>query len=166
MRPVAPHTVWPSAVRAGELRERGLDHRLDLARGQRPARRALDQPDERVDRDVADDRRRRRQRADDRHRRRVQADLLVRLAQRRRLEVHVVRLPAPAGERDLACVQAQVAVALDEHHDEVAAALPQRREHGGDPGAVDADLLRLARVEQPLAQRLGPLGAHGTAGVA
>src|SRR5436305_2364445 len=45
---------------------------------------------------------------------RVEADLLLRLAQRGRAEVGVLRIAAAAGERDLAGVAAQIGATLGE----------------------------------------------------
>ena len=91
-----------------------LEHVGDLGLRDHPREARLDQPDERIDGVVGDERRRRRQRADDLDRVGRQPDLLVRLAQGGGGEVGVLGVAAPAGERDLAGVALEVVAALGE----------------------------------------------------
>ena len=77
----APHQP-ALAVAGAQLVERQLEHLVDLGLLQHPGEAGLDHADERIDRVVGDERRRRRQRADHVDGVRRQADLLVRLAQR------------------------------------------------------------------------------------
>ena len=67
---------------------------------------------------------------------RRQADLLLGLAQRGLAQVLVRLVLAPAGERDLAGVPAQVRAALGEHGDQVVALEVERHQHGRVGGAA------------------------------
>ena len=82
------------------------------------------------------------------------------LPQRRRGQVHVAGIAPASRERDLSRVQPQLPVALDEHRDELAVALPQRREHGRDARAGHDGPRCRHRIQQPFAQALRLRAAH------
>ena len=87
------------------------------------------QPDEGVDPVAGDEGRGRRQRPAQLDRGRVEADLLLGLAQRRRAEVGVARVAAPAGKGDLAGVAAQVGAALGEDQARLLGPAVERQQH-------------------------------------
>ena len=98
----APHEAL-ERVAGDEVVERELEHLGDLGLLRDPLEAVLDQPDERIDRVVGDERADGRERADHVDRVRRQPDLLVRLAQRG-LQQRLAVVAAPARERDLARV--------------------------------------------------------------
>src|SRR5690606_17172252 len=108
----------------------------------------LDEPDERIHRVVGGDRRGRLQRADEAHVAGGQADLLLGLAQGGDAQVGLVVVLAPAGERDLAGVAAQVVAPAREDRVQAPVGAVQRHEHGRVDAAVDVQGGRLGGVEQ------------------
>ena len=135
------------AVAGAQLVERQLEHLVDLGLLQHPGEAGLDHADERIDRVVGDEGRRRRQRADHADGVRRQADLLVRLAQRGVDQLLAVVAPA-ARERDLAGVAAQVVAAAGEDGVQAAVVLEDRHEHGGVAAAVHVHGQRLLGRDQ------------------
>ena len=89
-----------------------------------------------------------------------QADLLLGLAQRGQPQVGLVVVLAPAGERDLAGVAAQVVAAAGEDGVQLAAGDVERDEHGGVDAAVDVERRGLPGVEEDRAQRARELSAR------
>jgi hypothetical protein len=146
-RPPAPDQAL-ERVPGGEVVERELEHGVDLGLVRDPLEARLDQPDERVDRVVGDERPDRGERADDVDALRRQPDLLVRLAQRG-LDQALARVAAPAGEGDLPGVAAQVGAALGQDRVQAAGVMEQRDEDGRvRPSAADFQCERLLRGEE------------------
>ena len=155
-----PHQ--PALTVAGaQLLQRQLEHLVDLGLLHHPGEPCLDHADERIDRVVGDEGRRRRQGADHAHRVGRQADLLVRLAQRRVEQLLAVVAPA-AGERDLARVAAQVVPAAREDGVQPAVALEHGNQHGGVAAAVHVHGQRLLGRDQDRGQLVGDAQASST----
>ena len=98
---------------ADEVVERELEHLGDLGLLHDPLEAGLDQPHERIDRVVGDERADGGERADDLDGVGREADLLVGLAQGG-LDQRLAVVAAPAGERDLARVAPEVVAAPGE----------------------------------------------------
>jgi hypothetical protein len=140
--------------------QRHLHHLGDLVGRGPPLAAGLDEPDEGIDRVVGGDGGRRLQRADELDRAGRQADLLLGLAQGGQPQVGLVVVLAPAGERDLARVAAQVLAPAGEDRVQLAAGDVERHEHGGVDAAVDVQRGGLPGVEEDRAQRLRQLSAR------
>lgn len=115
--------------------EDGLD--LRRVRAQVELSRVRDVADEGVDEVVGDEGPGRRQRLADLDLGGVEADLLLRLPQRRRLEVGVVLVAAAARKGDLTGVAAQVGAALGEDQPRVLRPSVEGQEDGGVYLATD-----------------------------
>ena len=149
----------PLAVRGAHRLQRQLEHVGDLGLRQHPREPGLDQPDERIDGVVGDERRRGRERADDLDGVGRQPDLLVRLAQRGRREVRVLGVAAATGERDLTRVALEVVAALGEDEMRFAVLVEvERGEDGGLGAAVDVDGQRGIGREKCAAELLRECG--------
>src|SRR2546430_1420433 len=116
----------------------------------------LDHADERVDRIVRGDRRRRRQRAHQLDRVARQADLLLGLAEGRVTEVLLLFLDVLAAtrERDLTSMSAQVLPATREHSVQLAVLDVEGNEHGGVDTAVNVEPRSVLRRQQQGTQRV------------
>ena len=142
------------AVDGAQRLDRQFEHLGDLVLAEHPLEALLDQPDERIDRVVGDEGRRRLERAEQVDGAGRQADLLVRLAQGGRAQVRVLVIAAAAGERDLAGVAAEVRAALGEDGVQCAGGVEvEGDEDGGLLGAGDGDPRRRLRLQEGGVQR-------------
>ena len=121
---------------ADEVVEAELEHLLDLGGLRAPRLARLDEPDEREDPVAGHEGAHGRQGAHELDPGRIEPDLLLGLAQRGRAQVLAGMILAPAGERDLTGVPAEVGAPLGEDGGE---RIPvERHEHGSVlvPGRV------------------------------
>jgi hypothetical protein len=138
---------------AQELEGEGEDS-LDLGRVrlQPQLARVRDDADEGMDAVAGDEGRDRRQRPLQHDGRRVEGDLLLRLAQRRRRQVGVAGVLAPAGEGDLAGVTAQVGAALGEDQPRFLGPAVDGEQHRGVRPAARLHRRRVLGRQQQLCQ--------------
>ena len=116
-------------VARDQVSERELEDLGDLACLGSPGLRPLHDPYEREDSVSGDERADGRKRADKLHAVRIQADLLVGLAQRGHAQVLVGLVLAPARERDLARVAAEIITTFGQDGGQRIAV--ERHQHGG-----------------------------------
>jgi hypothetical protein len=108
-----------------------------------------------VDAVVGDEGGDRGQRADRRDRAGVESDLLVGLAQRRRQQVGVARVAAPAGEGDLARVPAEVGPPLGEDQPRLLGPAVERQQDRRIGPAARLDRQRLLGRQQAGGEAVG-----------
>ena len=87
--------------------------------------------------------------------------LLVRLTQRGRAEVRVLRILATAGERDLAGMAPQVVAAAGQHDRRLAAGVQEQRdEHGRVGAAVDVERGGFLGIEEDAFEQCAQVSAR------